>query len=268
MIGPGDDAGKPADLFPELGTLFNHLRDEAELAALAPETVAGNAGMAGAGAFPPGEVYDFAATAALLGFLRIHVEWRIAEGEVEVLATTDDAFEKPVVVFLMFDFDIQRAVFRDNLLGGIHCTGVDLGADEFPVVAPAADDGIDTVGAGAHIEDAGLFLLAHKIGEVVDVIGAVGDGWRGIAFRDGPALDIVVVGKQCAVQHEHRGRICEINRLVAVWLLSQEIFELGAICEKHVKIVTFGVWVAWVEHRVADDEYGTRSAEVDRKSDS
>ncbi len=217
------DAGEPTYLLGKLGTLFDHLSDEAEFTTLAPEPMAGHARMTGAGAFPPGEVYHFAPASALLSFLRIHVEGRIAETKVEVIATANDAFEKTVVVFLVLDFHVQRGIFPSNLQSGFDRAGIDFRAYKFPIVTLASNNGIDAPRTDPNIEDSSALLLPNEIGQMVDVFRPIRDGGTRVAFGNRPVLDFVMMGKQRPIQHQYGSGIREINGLIARRFRPKEI---------------------------------------------
>ena len=92
----------------------------------------------------------------LSGVFGAAVERRIAEGKVEQLVGCNDAVEDLLRLGLSAQLDLwlQSRVGCNDLLAVAQRVGINVAADKLPAVFSIADQGINQIRAGAHIQPA------------------------------------------------------------------------------------------------------------------
>ena len=238
----GNKRRKPAAESRAGGAFRDHAAEEGGFAALAPEFVGLAAeverGLAGgAVASPGGEVAELARGAGG-GFGGGSVEGRVAEGGGKGLAGRGDILEHGAGRGLMAEFDVvgDGGVCGGEAAGPVERGGGDVGTDEAPAVFARAEQRVNGVGPDADVEDANRRAardgvvgggFREQVGEVMEVVGAAGDGRAERAGREFVADYFIVVGEQGAVEREHGGGVGKVDRVALDRMRHEEARECG-----------------------------------------
>ena len=227
-----------------------------ELRALAAEVQNGFWGFGGAGTARSAEVSELSQGAGG-GFGRRGVEGRIADREGEALAGAHDVLEEVSRRGLEAALDVggDGGIGRGELVGPFDRSGVDVRADEAPAVLTRADQRIDAVGTDADIEDGYdgaaqevvVVIGGEQVCDVVQVVGAAGNGRTEVAAWNVPMRETIVVFEQGAVERGDGVRFGKVDGVTAERMRYEEALQFRRAPHETREIVRRAVVIARVE---------------------
>ncbi len=187
----------------------------------------------------------------------VPVEGRVAEGHVEALIDADQALEYLPAIRLpaQLDGSGEAWVGGEDRSGRGQRLRVDVGADEAPAVFVVAEQRVDAVGSGSDVQrtqagtawNQAIVAGAEQVGQVVQVVGATGNGRAQVTIGYIPLAYVVELLQQRAVEGFHRRRIGEVDALPAVRIEDDEALQFRAAGDQARKVVASQVAIARVQ---------------------
>ena len=166
------------------------------------------------------------------------MEGRITHRQRVIVSGAKNSLKNRARLLLLHDFDqLGKACVRlHDQTRGLDRHRVNFGRNEFPSIALAANNRVNTIGPRTNIKDTNplssrhlpLIRLGQQVRQMMNIIGSPGDRRTQIAQGDHPVLHLIDLRQQRLIQTQHCRSVTEVDRLVARGIGAQEVLQLRA----------------------------------------